>query len=140
MHELAHFWSTDTTLNFGYSMNWSRTCYGTNIMDYTTVGERMKILHDTLDTIEQNTKGIVVGKYITVPSFEHIEHLTNYHLCRQLRPNWVNYFRNEAKYVLKEYGKSLLIQDNMLDHSPLYRSSTSIYLAWKYRRHNSVCE
>ena len=47
-HELAHYWSTESTLHYGYTMNWPLTMYGTYISVYHTIKERATILDETI--------------------------------------------------------------------------------------------
>ena len=133
IHELAHFWSTDATTHYGYTMNWSWYCYGTYIRDYSTVAERTKIMQDTVEAAALEATKIGMVKLILVPTYDSIEHLTSYHLCCQLQKYWLKYFQNGAQSVLKEHGTSLFMQNEKLLRSPLFRTDRSIYLSWKYR-------
>jgi hypothetical protein len=133
-HELAQYWSTDTTTHHGYTMNWPTTCYGTSISDYSTIVERRAILQDTITTQVEDAATSGVGQLVTVPSFEHTEDVTSDLLSRRLRPTWLSYFRSEARHVLKRMGGNLYMKDEMLQlHSPILRTNRSIYLTWKYR-------
>jgi hypothetical protein len=132
-HELAQYWSTDTTTHHGYTMNWPTTCYGTSISDYPTILERRAILQDTITTQVEDAATSGVGQLVTVPSFEHTEDVTSDLLSRRLRPTWLSYFRSEARHVLKRMGGNLYLKDEMQLHSPILRTNRSIYLTWKYR-------
>jgi hypothetical protein len=103
-HELAQYWSTNTTTHHGYTMNWPTTCYGTAIPDYQTIEERRAILHDSIKTQVEDAASCGVGKLVTAPSFEQTLDVTSDLLCHRLRPTWVSYFRSEARSLLKKYG------------------------------------
>jgi hypothetical protein len=132
-HELAQYWSTDTTKHYGYTMNWSLTCYGAQLCDYDLAEERKKILLDAIETAVQNIKASGSDKIVTAPSFEHTEDVAWEYLGRQLSSTWVKYFKNEAQSVTQESGTRLILQDEMQLRSPISRTSLSIYMSWQYR-------
>jgi hypothetical protein len=132
-HELAQYWSTDTTKHYGYSMNWSSACYGAQLSDYELAEERKKILLDAIESAIQNAKASGLDKIVSAPSFEHTEDVAWDYLGRQLSSTWVKYFKNAAQSVLKESGTRLILQDELQLRSPILRTCISIYMSWQYR-------
>ena len=105
--------------HYGYSMNWPTTVYGACLLDYACNGG---------DTAKANKllKEALQVKYhplLTKPFFDTSINLVDQILAPKMKKSWMDHFAQ---------GRATIVNNTIIDDSPMYRSNQTLYMEWKY--------
>jgi hypothetical protein len=105
--------------HYGYSMNWSTAVYGACLLDYACIGGDIAKTNKLFKEVLQ----VKSHPLLTKPFFGTPINLVNEILAPKMKKNWLDHFSQ---------GQATIVNNTIIDDSPMYRSNGTLYMEWKY--------
>ena len=137
---------SSSCIHYGYTMNWTATMFGADIIDYDGLFDREAILEQTYGSrAERLFPQTDAAKLLVFAFYKNPRMQTSYVLAQMLQNKWLQYFcshhastaadaadaaaddtSSSAKSKLRVLSSGLALEN------PLTRSPKTLYLTWKY--------
>lgn len=125
-HQIAQQIGVKNCVHHAYSMNWVQFTFGTFVFDYKDSNERKAIINDALKDIQNQWKCNGMYDIMRWTPVDNAVNYGSYSLATDEFYRWANYFRCWSDANIN------FINFDVIEYSPLLRTSLSIGFAWKY--------